>query len=525
MQKRGSQTISLVKLHLQQLDYYGAWRSFIRLNVHDEVRKATLAKWLKSGYELYHFQFNHLFSTLSELYEERWITHDQFSLAWDHWDHLINQEGSQQLVLLDSLQDEVHHMELYLKVGDYLAFLTRLYRFRELLILYLYLKAGKEEWVQQYQPGRAPESIKELEGLYLSHELRSHYGAYMFLHSKQLSEVIHLRNHSLIGHGRLGVTSTSVWQTYGRKWYRSNRISTQAFLEDMTILFQDLGVELTENPYRIFVDGIIRALDVFGTEYPDLAAPLPDNAMFEVYLQQYQYQTLLNQIDHKQLPGKLMPSLNCAQSMLLGNLSVEQCQLMKNTFTKYTEETIRPSPLTLLLPLVEGRQSSFINFLYSQLQVFERRHDYGEMMIRVYRLMEELMIYFLGYDVDAQKVCLVPQSNVKPRVNIGTRSHTFSGLQKALKQAETSGPWHDFYAVVKEPWWDGVAEEHRHSIVGHGIESITLEHIEETLGLTLPQLLDKLEQVMKLLGIVIEANYFDTLNELILWKYRTLQKQ
>ncbi len=521
MQGIGQQSVQLVKLHLQQMDYYGAWQTFRRIEMTDEARKDTLMNWLKSGYELYHFQFDHLFSTLSELYEEEWISHEQFALAWDHWDHLIHHQGITMDFLLDSLQDAAHHMELYLEIENYLAFLTRLYRFRELLILYLYLVAGRGDLVNQYQPGRAPDQLDQLEELYLTRVLNSHYGVYMFLQSKQLIEVIRLRNHSLIGHGRVGATNTSIWQMYEGKWYQNNRLSVQAFMNDMRILFQDLGVEWSDNPYRILMQSMLKALDTATAQRPEWTVQLPDEVVFRENVNQYRYQALLNQLAHHQLPTKLQQSLECGRSLLLGTMSVEQCQVMKHLLEKYAEAVSGPSLHDLLIPLAEGKQTSFINYLYAQIEVYDRQHDYGELMIRVYRLMEELMIYFLGYDVNSTTLQLQPRTNAKPRVIV--KSHTFSGLMETLQRAAEVSPHHDFYGFTKESWWNGVAEVHRHSIVGHGIEAITKEHIEDALHLTLPELRDKLVQVMRLVGISLKPNYFDQLNGLILWKYRVLQ--
>ena len=514
--------MDLTILHLHQLDFYGAWRVFEAIDSMDHSRQAKISQWLRSLYELYHFQIDHVFASLQEIFEEGWISRDQFLLILDHVDHLMHYDGMTSEFLLDILKDAVHHMEMYLGAGDYMAFLARLYRFRELLILFLLVEAGKKDRVDVYQPGHAPDYLKVIENAYLNHELASYYGVYMFLQSKQLTDVIHLRNHSFVGHGHLGVTSTNVWQSYEGKWHQSNSLSVQAFLSDMQILFQDLGTELGNNPFSILTQGLEKALGDLKKVFPLSSRQVQKETVFEEDLNEYQYYALLNLVTHGKLPPKLQQPLEFAISLMLGSLTVDKCHDMRNLFDHFAQFRNQPTLLALFIPLAKGNQVSFINYLFAQLHVFLSRHDYGELLIRVYRLMEELMIYFLGYDVDKETTRLVIRHRVEPRIRV--ERHTFSGLIEAMEQAAKSEPESAFFFTVKEKWWLGISDLYRHSIVGHGSEAITKEHLEAILSISVPEMIERLRRVMRSLGIQVFPNYFDLINEFIAWRYQMLLK-
>jgi hypothetical protein len=140
------------------------------------------------------------------------------------------------------------HLDMYVDMGDTVAFLIRFYRAREAILYYLLQHA-------QTVPGKVTvekkstiyEVIELLEEKYDQWEVDGYYGAYFYLKSLNVAGALQVRNRSFIGHARRGVDQKELWHAYYGTANTTLEKAKRRFIMDTSLLFRDLGVELDEN--------------------------------------------------------------------------------------------------------------------------------------------------------------------------------------------------------------------------------------------------------------------------------------
>lgn len=162
-------------------------------------------------------------------------------------------EHLEKLVYLDNpkLREGALLIELFSQLRSLLtqneqaAFLVRLYRFREALLKYI---------LNYYAQGFVPKNkhnfnslLVQLGHAFFCNQVNISPAVYFFLKSKNLWDVIALRNHSFIAHGRQGFSNTDWRREYAINNSFSATRAVRIFIEDLSIILKDIGLEVQDS--------------------------------------------------------------------------------------------------------------------------------------------------------------------------------------------------------------------------------------------------------------------------------------
>lgn len=143
-----------------------------------------------------------------------------------------------------------NHLLVFLESQEIPGFLTRFYRFREAVLLFIakYAQTNETKAPILYK-SNIFKMIRELEERYIDWDIDGYYGAYFYNKSKNVADTLLLRNRSYVGHGRAGVTLDSIWKEYSGYVDFNSDEGVHRFLHDTTLMLRDLGID-AKNQFR-----------------------------------------------------------------------------------------------------------------------------------------------------------------------------------------------------------------------------------------------------------------------------------
>jgi len=477
------------------------------------------SRWLAILQDMYHFDASGSDELLQGLERSGLLTAGECSACARHWDglHENSLPPAHKVAMLHEL---AFQMDMNLEERANSAFLTRLYRFREVLVLYL-ISLADPDYDPSHDYGHGDELTGRLFKHYRAGELKGYEGAYFFLHSRQLADTIRLRNHSIVGHGRVGVSSVTLWHEYeGYPRYEAGD-HAQRFLADMVILFNDLRRPLIHNPYRLIAQRFYEKIEAEIARGPIGAGSYIGKTLFEGYLTDFHYRAMVELMQQGGLPRRLENPLGVARRLLWGNVNEQDTdaviaqirRLQSKRFSGVSLAEIRGS----WARLASGEQRAVISLLFYQMKAFAHMGDYGEWITRVYRMAEELLMVYVGYDYNTethQPTCKAG-SHVEGHVNQEHGSPQCLMLHRlypvSVKCHESRS---EAFILLENQWVPGLIRLRSHGFSGHGDKALTPRAIGENWR-SVDRVEDDLREAMAQLGLALERDWFADLHAII----------
>ncbi|WP_026695269.1 hypothetical protein [Peribacillus kribbensis] len=158
---------------------------------------------------------------------------------------LLSADGMEKDMAL--IEELYRQMEVCIELDDLPAFLTRFYRAREAILLFLLEHGAKEEEAASIKKSSIYQLIEELEKKYESGEVEDYIGTYFYLKSLNVAHTLQVRNQSFIGHGREEIKGAELWHSYyGTKRTTVAKVKRR-FLLESNMMLRDLGAKMDDN--------------------------------------------------------------------------------------------------------------------------------------------------------------------------------------------------------------------------------------------------------------------------------------
>ncbi|RSK26551.1 hypothetical protein EJF36_06580 [Bacillus sp. HMF5848] len=154
---------------------------------------------------------------------------------------------------LERIIELYRHIEMYVTIDDVPSFLVRFYRVREAVLFYLlrYARTSNEISAHVGKKSSIYQVFEHLEELYDNWEIDGHYGAYFYLKSQNVANILNVRNKSFLGHSRAGIQPKQLWHSYVGYSQTTMAKAKKRYLMDIDLALRDLGAQLDDNVYSI----------------------------------------------------------------------------------------------------------------------------------------------------------------------------------------------------------------------------------------------------------------------------------
>ncbi len=463
---------------------------------------------LRALYYAYHFDHERAVSLLGDF-----LSQTDFRV----WLRLAKDRRESGTVFI--LEELVHQMTMNLRGDDLGAFLTRFYRFREVLMRYLLQQFPVPDNDELWTYGRAPQMLMQIGKLLMSSEKKEHLGAYFYLKSQQVAQTIDLRNHSILGHGRVGFSHKGLWSRYEgyARAGGTDQEHIEHFSSDLHLVMADLGHEIGHNPYDILKNAIVSLLsqatisDHFVLQKPHRKDH--PRTLLRIYTGLYEYRGMLAATEQGLLPASLAGLADVSRRLLMSNIS-EQDATMLTSVVKRSHE---PQKFTLWMKLYRGEQYAVMNLLVAQMRAFCVRSDFGEWLTRVYRLLEEIVWVYFGLDIHQKTFALLHKKSPVGAVlyDVSTRHQAMLHLLiKKLNDQPAYVKQTTAHQLLCEDWVMDVLQMRTDGMIGHGLTSITKEYIEQH-SKPLDHIEKSILSLFEALGVPRYHDCFQTLHRLM----------
>lgn len=375
-------------------------------------------------------------------------------------------------------------MTMNLRSDDLGAFLTRFYRFREVLMQHILRQLTLDEKDQFWSIGHAPQMLMQIGQLLVARENKNYLGAYFYMKSQQVVQTIDLRNHSILGHGRLGFSHKGLWSRYEgyARAGGSDQEHIDRFSSDLQLVMADLGHTMGRNPYDVLKEAILSMLsqatisDHFVLQKPHRRDH--PRTLLRIYTDLYEYRGMLALIEQGQLPTALSGLADVGRRLLMSNISEQDANMVTSLIHRQFDQHV----FTLWAKLYRGDQYAVMNLLVAQMRAFSARSDYGEWLTRMYRLLEEIVWTYFGLDMNQRSFSLI-----RKKSPVGAILHDVSTKHQAMlhlllpKLDEQPECVRQTVAhqLLCEDWVMKVIQLRTDGMIGHGLTAITKEYIEQ----------------------------------------------
>jgi hypothetical protein len=433
-------------------------------------------------------------------------------------------------VLIDTSQTVQHELalivelfrqlEVYLEVEDTVSFLIRFYRAREAVLSYI----AKQYGIARTRTGSIHDLFVRLEEAFEHSENTRYIGAYLFWKSKNVSDTMNIRNRSFIGHGRQGFSESKVWEEYSGYAMQTVAVSKRRFVRDGTLMLRDLGVQ-RDTYFEQMNDFILK---VAATAFEAGTMVQPETQVFKG---KHQMQALCRELvlsgNYRSVKQLYKPSINSDLWRLLTlaenlhNCHATGLQSELELVIRILEQ-FRSDPKELefcrqMLALEGKEQRAFIAYLYSLAQLFDEREAMVDFIVIFFRLMEELMLYAIGWDVDNQQK--LKESNYRRPIvlNEGERIATFAVFKRVLEKhagSEKEQLCAELVALLHREEVARVLEIRHEGVSGHGFADLSRDRVLQVSGGVEP--LERIRPLMEKFELVPSYSIFRLVDEAIL---------
>jgi len=178
---------------------------------------------------------------------------------------------------LERIVELYRQLDLWLETDDVPSFFIRFYRAREAVLQYICRYGGDYPIIgKPFSP--LHDRLELMEEAYATGILKRFVGAFFYCKSKNVTDTLQLRNHSIVGHGRKGFSNRRIWTEYTGYAGHPIHKSKVKFERDTRLLLQDLGGHYDDH-YGKWNSWILRWL-AEDTQLPQHSPPysiaLPD---------------------------------------------------------------------------------------------------------------------------------------------------------------------------------------------------------------------------------------------------------
>ncbi len=417
------------------------------------------------------------------------------------------------------LEELIHQMTMNLRGDDLGAFLTRFYRFREVLMHYILQKLNFQDKDETWSMGRAPQVLMQIGNLLMDSEQKTYLGAYFYLKSQQVVQTIDLRNHSILGHGRIGFSHKGLWSRY--EGYAqaggTDQDHIKHFSFDLQLVMADLGHTMGHNPYDFLKDTIVSLLaQTTISSHFALQKPHRNDhprILLRIYTGLYEYRGMLAVIEQGLLPTSLAGLADVSRRLLMSNISEQDATML----TSFVNRFHGLNKFTLWMKLYQGDQYAVMNLLVAQMRAFSVRNDFGEWLTRAYRLLEEIVWVYFGVDIHQKSLALIRKKSPVGAIlhDINTKHQVM--LHSLITKLEDQ-PDHvkktTAHQLLCENWVQNMIQMRTEGLIGHGLTSITKEYIELH-SKPLAQIEESILVIFDALGVPRYPDCFQTLHGLM----------
>lgn len=167
--------------------------------------------------------------------------------------------------------------------------------------------------------------------------------------------------------------------------------------------------------------------------------------------------------------------------------------------------------------LIYCKQNAIIPFLYHQMMRYYEEHNYIDFIVRHYRLLEELLIFALGWDIGNNGKFLLRHQNAYTPwpIKLHKNQNTYRNLAKEYQEmCQRQMVYPKLLEYINHPDVAELIEMRHESIGGHGFEEITHADIERRF--TRHDFAQTLKSVIEQFGVPIQYSYYEILNHIIL---------
>ncbi|MEY4480312.1 MAG: hypothetical protein RLZZ267_990 [Bacillota bacterium] len=420
-------------------------------------------------------------------------------------------------------------LEIYLEVEDTVSFLIRFYRAREAVLSYI----AKHYGIERTRTGSIHELFKRLEVSFENEQATNYIGAYLFWKSKNVSDTMNIRNRSFIGHGRQGFSEAKVWEEYSGYAMQTVAVSKRRFIRDGSLMLRDLGVQRDDwfpqmNAFILKVAAqAFEANRALATTVQLVKGKSQMTAICRELVLSGNYRSV-KELYKPALQSDLWRLLTLAEN--LHNCNVMAFRADMKVVMRVLEQ-FRSDPHELafcqqMLVLEEKEQRAFIYYLYSLAQLFDEREAMVDFIVVFFRLVEELLLFAIGWDVDGQQKLRESRYRRPIMLNEGERIATFAVfkrvlqgyVQRAIKQGRTSdlemALCAELYDLIQSVEVANVLELRHEGVSGHGFADLSRDHVLEISGGVEP--LERIRPLMEKFELVPSYSIFRLVDEAIL---------
>jgi hypothetical protein len=380
---------------------------------------------------------------------------------------------AQELALITEL---VRQLELYLDVEDTASFLIRFYRAREAVLTYI----ARDYGVERVKTGSIHALFTDLERALEQATEPKYLGAYFFWKSKNVTDTMDLRNRSFIGHGRNGFSEQRVWEEYSGYAMQSVPIAKRRFIRDAALMLRDLGAQHDDHIERVN-SALLQLVQRTGGALAELAPETGEsrNAICRQLVIAGLPRAVLT-IKQPKPASELARVLQFAEHLQNAHFVTLKADLplVMDILTRHRADAKEVAYCRDMLVLERREQRAFIQYLYSLAQLYDEREMMVDFVVVYFRLVEELMLYTMGWDVDGQQR-LVPGKYRKPmRLREGERIATFAVFRRILAQRDPGDAAADaVWATITRPEVADVLELRHEGVSGHGFADLSRDRV------------------------------------------------
>lgn len=301
--------------------------------------------------------------------------------------------------------------------------------------------------------------------------------------------------------------------------------------EDKVVL--EVGKMQDERALSYLIKGIELIPDHFiirqDTSLFSVSDELNDEQLLQIaheHLEQYNAKAILDLFPQVRIPGSIQKLVSLYDKIHTLSFTKGDRQLFAEVIElQRTHHLNGESPgIERWQGLLDGKQEVFIPFLYHQMIRFFHEHNYIDYLVRHYRLIEELFIFALGWDINRTGVPIIKRANawrpLLPREKLLHR-HLETEFIKMVKKQNKGNRLYDYLQIRNVRLLIKLRHE---GVGGHGFKEIDRDVIDQIFRENDLHL--ELAQIITEYGLMIGTSPYEQLSKLILLEIESyLQNQ
>lgn len=245
--------------------------------------------------------------------------------------------------------------------------------------------------------------------------------------------------------------------------------------------------------------------------------------LFYTYLETCNYPAILALVRQGCLPRNLSAQVNRMVRFRNFFFREEVYLLISSNIkniARYPELAGYTDVLEEMLGLTQKQQIPIIKALYFNCRLEFQQADFIDFLVRYLRLLEELLVYGLGWDQDGQGR-MIHRIGPKAGKSISLKNKGLEDLRKEFNSELSYISKHQlFYQYINSPKVQALIDMRHLSVAGHGYHGVSTEVLSSVYE---GDIILDLHRAIESLGLNVDIDYFEVLNSFLLAEYRNLQ--